>query len=70
MIGKIVKIVSRSLYYGIEGIVEKTEGGQATVRTLVAQPGTGLLVPGTLTIDVPAKQLILASAETQARVIK
>jgi len=69
VIGKIVKIVSRSLYYGIEGIVEKTKGGQATVRALVDQPGTGMLVPGTLLIDIPAKQLQLASTETQARVV-
>jgi hypothetical protein len=69
VIGKIVKIVSHRLYFGIEGVLEKTEGYQATVRALVDQPGTGMLVPGTLTIDTPARQLQLASAETQARVV-
>ena len=69
MIGNIVKIISRSLFYGIEGIVEKSEAGQATVRALVDQPGTGMLVPGSLVIDLPVRQLQLASAETRARVV-
>jgi len=69
VIGKIVKIVSRNLYYGLEGIVEKNEGGQATVRALVDEPGTGMLIPGSLVIGIPANQLKLASAETQARVV-
>lgn len=69
MIGKIVKIVSRSLYYGIEGIVEKVEGGQATVRALVDEPGTGMLIPGSLLIDIPASHLQVASAEMQARAV-